>query len=196
VQRLPAFDAAAPAEVSWQASSSRRIMTCSAAFLFVAAACNSSAGPPTMEQACNTYVLADRQRETICYGVVPETNRAAIEARQLQACVLESDAPGSTVTPSFWYGCATLANDYCQAYSCLFPPGNRENGQPCLDGDQCASLWCKGTGIVGPSGAVLDDAAQCGSCAARLPLGAHCDVATDVCESGLSCLGAARPERT
>lgn len=165
----------------------------SAAFLFVAAACNASSAPPTMEQACNAYVVAAGQRETVCYGVVPETNRDAIEARELQVCVLESDAPGSNVTPPFWDSCATLASDYCQGYSCPVPPGNRENGQPCLEADQCASLWCKGTIVVGPSGAVLDDAAQCGACAARLLVGEPCDVATDACESGLSCFqGACR----
>jgi hypothetical protein len=111
-------------------------------------------------------------------------------ARQTQACVVESSAPGCNADTSFWSQAADEVNAAavrCEAYSYKYPPGSRANGEPCLEGLQCASLWCGGTGVPGPSGSNLPYAAQCGTCAARLSTGAACNAASDLCETGLSC---------
>lgn len=150
-------------------------------------ACSST---PELEQACGDFASTFRQRQTTCHGVSPAPNQDTLISRQTQACVVSSGAPGSQVGASYWEGCSALVGNFCAAYKCPdYPPGTRGTGESCLSGLQCASLFCKGTNVVGAGGAVLGDAIQCGTCAPRLAAGAPCDVAVDACDIGLSCFG-------
>jgi hypothetical protein len=147
------------------------------------AGCNVS-----LEQACNDHAKVHRARQIQCYGVAPAADESELISREAEACVLSSGAAGSQVGASYWEDCARAANNDCGGYKCAaYPPGTRQAGEPCLASVQCASLFCKGTTVQGPSGSPLPDAIQCGTCAARLPEAAACDAATDACEVGLSC---------
>src|SRR5208283_4897031 len=109
-------------------------------------------------------------------------------SREIASCALFPSAPGSQVSASYWETCASLANNDCGGYECApYPPGTRQTGDPCLVGQQCASLYCKGVAVSGGDGSTLPNAAQCGTCAPRLAAGAPCGVATDACGIGLSC---------
>jgi hypothetical protein len=145
-------------------------------------------------QACTDYAQIDRLRQQRCYGVAPVDDESEVIDRQVEACVLSSHAAGSQVGASFWEDCAKTANNGCGGYQCIYSPGVRQAGEPCLMSLQCASLFCKGTAVRGADGAALPDAIQCGTCAARLPKGASCGV-DDACEVGLSCFDGVCRER-
>lgn len=159
------------------------------ALVAVLAACRAD-GTETLQQACSSYAAADRTYETHCNEVPPEGNRAALEQRQAEACVVESSAPGSNLDAPYWGRLAlgvNQANAGCSGYDFSDPPGSLDVGAPCFVGAQCASLWCAGTEILGNDGVVIPGSSQCGQCEGRLSLGASCNYATDVCEQGLSC---------
>lgn len=103
--------------------------------------------------------------------------------------MLVSGAPGSTVDGSFWADCAATASNECQGYDCQEPAGTRGAGEPCLVSNQCASLACVGTPILGADGAPLPKGLQCGTCAAIVADGAACDPTKDACATTSSCFG-------
>jgi hypothetical protein len=164
-----------------------RTIVLSTAGMLLIATCSSA---PSLEQACGDYASLFRQRQTVCHGVTPDPNKETLISRETQSCVLSSGAPGSQVGVSYWEQCAALVSNFCAGYMCAtYPPGTRQMGEPCLAGPQCASLRCKGTVVVGTGGTALPNGIRCGTCAPRLTDGSPCDVATDVCDVGLSCFG-------
>ena len=147
--------------------------------------CSSSAGPRTgsaLEQACSAYINIAASWKATCYGAAPDPDESTVISRGVKSCVLSSSASGSKLGPDYWNSCAALANN-CDGYDCgTYPSGTRQTGEPCLEGTQCASLWCKGSGIVGTWQGI-----QCGTCAPRLAESSACDSLSDVCELGMSC---------
>lgn len=149
--------------------------------------CGSGSGE-SLEQACSDFEHAEATRESTCYGVAPFGNEDVLLARATQTCVLDLAAAGSRVSASYLVDCTAMVNKMCGAYQCAnYPPGDRQMGAPCLTSFQCASLWCSGTVVTGAAGAVVPDALQCGTCAARLAEGAACAATPDACDLGLSC---------
>jgi hypothetical protein len=144
-------------------------------------------GTPAMQKACSAYTDIYHLRQANCYGVTSPPDLATVKSRQSEACVLNSSAPGSATDASYWSRCAAAANNNCRGYSCTYPPGMRQAGQPCLASVQCASLYCQGVSVLDPGGAVLPNAIQCGNCVDRLPDGSPCDLATDTCAVESSC---------
>jgi hypothetical protein len=145
-------------------------------------------GGSALEQGCAAYASIYRARETRCYGVAAEPDEPDLIARQTESCVLNSSAPGSATDAAYWSTCAAAADNNCGGYRCAtYPLGARQAGEPCLVSLQCASLWCRGTQVMGADGVALSNALQCGTCATRLPAGSFCDSTADVCEVGLSC---------
>ena len=170
----------------------RLVPFCAALLLGGVANCSSPAPTQSLQQACANYVSAVRSAEYQCYGVAPESNKAVLWQRQAAACVLDGRAPGSTLGADFWQGVATIigaATPQCSYYEYSDSPGTLGVGDPCFLGVQCSTLWCQGTTVSTSTGAVANDAAVCGTCAARLDFGASCDAATDVCVRGASCFG-------
>ena len=149
--------------------------------------CSSSAGRSTgsaLEQACSAYISIEASWAATCYGAAPEPDESTVISRGVKSCVLWSSASGSKLGPDYWNSCAALANN-CDGYDCgTYPSGTRQTGEPCLYGTQCASLWCKGTDIMGTSQGI---GIQCGTCAPRLTEGSACDSSSDACEVGMSC---------
>jgi hypothetical protein len=167
-----------------------KIITSVAVVGLLFAGCSSPA--PSLQDACANFASITRTRQATCYGVAPVPDQSTLISREIQSCVLNSDAPGSQVDASYWEGCAAAADNGCAAFQCAtYPLGTRMAGEPCLVSTQCASLWCKGVGVIGAGGSVLGNAVQCGTCASRLAEGESCDVANDACEVGLSCFGGA-----
>ena len=148
--------------------------------------CSSSAGPNTrsaLEQACSAYANIAVSWPATCYGAAPEPDESTVISRWVKSCVLSSSASGSKLGPDYWNSCAALAANNCDGYDCgAYPSGTRQTGEPCLNGTQCASLWCWGTDIMGTSQGI-----QCGICAPRLTEGSACDSLSDACELGMSC---------
>jgi hypothetical protein len=160
----------------------------------VATACSSSAPADALQQACASYVAAVRTAEYQCYGVPPEGNETVLWQRQTEACVLNAQAPGSTLGAAFWQSVATVIDaslPQCAGYEYSDTPGTLAVGEPCLLGTQCSTLWCSGTGVVTSAGTIANDAAACGTCAERITVGATCNVATDACVHGASCFDGA-----
>lgn len=158
--------------------------------MLLGAGCSSS-GNISLQQACSDLVQITRRNQAVCVGISPEPDESALIARGIEACVRVSGASGSQVDASYLEQCAMTANSGCRSYRCApFPSGTRQVGDPCLTGQQCASLFCSGLRVKGPDGTFLN-AIQCGTCAGRLAEGASCDAATDACEDGFSCFGGA-----
>jgi hypothetical protein len=158
-------------------------------FFVVLVACRGEVAE-SLQQACSSYTVAFRTYETHCHEVQPEGNRAVLEQRETEACVVESSAPGSNLDASYWGRVANGVNEAdaaCTGYDFPDPAGSRDDGAPCFVDAQCASLWCAGTAILGNDGTVIPGSSQCGQCEPRLSLGNACNYATDSCEDGLSC---------
>jgi hypothetical protein len=106
-------------------------------------------------------------------------------------CRLFASLPGeSSQIVDSWQACnVALTGLSCDALrfggdvaACKPPAGSRQDGEPCLDNAQCASLRCNSV-----DNEAHPELASCGTCAARVAAGAVCEDGADACAPGSVC---------
>lgn len=139
-----------------------------------------AAGPMSAEEACFTVVNAQCDRRAFCSAPSSSTP-APTGCGDSYPCPTYYFAPGSRRTVENLEACAAILRQVPCTDSlmgiipeCLVG-GNRQGGEPCAFGSQCASGTCSG------------GTSSCGSCAVALEVGQACGGGQGVCRAGSFC---------
>jgi hypothetical protein len=146
---------------------------------------------PSWSAACSAYAQAVC-RLTACYPNTLYTQFGSGQSCEDRyggaACEARVTSAGSHVTPSNLVACAqALATQSCADYLVRFPAecswqGDRVDGSSCTYSPQCQS------GICVPALGTF-----CGTCRAKVPVGASCPATARLCQDGLICVGSVCP---
>jgi len=147
------------------------------------ATCGSDSVTPN--QACADLAAAFCGRIDACANLILRIaygDTATCRARGALVCPQVFKAPGTTTTPDRLEACskAVAALSCADVYTrqipqaCRAKPGPQADGTTCGDDGQCASGFCRKSGLA------------CGTCGPRAQAGATCTVDDD-CDAGLAC---------
>lgn len=163
-------------------------LTLAASFAALLAPGCSSTTEDDQEAACRTYVEAMVNLTSRCDAPAPDDVRGHLLERGILACKVAFQETGSGVTSVTVKECAdALPKIACgdpSPAACQDIRGSLGDGAACRSSYQCAGGLC----AFAPS--VSSALPTCGTCAARLAVGATCEGQSNRCVYGSQCVNA------